>query len=68
MKTETITMRIDATINPIMNDQLLRAWNNLFESSTTRTLTDIESEMLDELSKNIITCSKLIAIYQKENE
>jgi hypothetical protein len=69
MKIEPITMKIDATIDPILSDQMLRAWNNLFEASLVRELTLIESSMLAILGENIIFCSKFIALYtNNQNE
>jgi hypothetical protein len=69
MNMETITMKIDAAINPILSDQMLRAWNNLFEASLVRDLTLIESSMLACLGENIIFCSKFLALYaNNQNE
>jgi hypothetical protein len=69
MKIEPITMKIDATINPILSDQMLRAWNNLHETSLTRGLSETESKMIEAMALNIIECSKFIALYtNNQNE
>ena len=63
---ETVTIDAKIEINPLVGEQVLRAWNNLFEASESRQLSEKETELHDCLTTNIIECTKLIATFKKE--